>query len=479
MDDKSDKTKAESMKQWRERKKERKREADCEKSKTYYQNHKKEISRKRKEKRLQHGAKPTESSTSQVSNDLDDTVSFFPSRMAKKRAVDKAKNALPNSPRKRTEVLAALLDSPNTRKSLSESATINSSEQEGEVRLARALISDLSSVLEATKHKRSDGARATMCVGLSMLCGSTVAEGNMRKSLSEALNINRRRVAMSVNQNTSLLCDKDALWKLTKRKTRSNAISDQDKQLAQDFWSSPGISRATGNKKDIKRERVGPKQYVFHEKQVLEKTQTEVYEEFKAKFPDVRMGQRAFEKCKPFYVIETRPQDRQSCCCRAHVEIRMLFKACMTFRRNLLKGEDETETYPVYEHLSDLINETLCNKGDVSYHRLACTNRQCENCGVKKVKLMPQEEDTSQSALDVKWERFEYVSIATDGDEKRRLKIVTKTSKAGEMFAYFKTLLDSFPAHQFRAKWQQEQMKRTINNLPPGHVCCVHDYSEN
>ena len=130
-------------------------------------------------------------------------MTFFLSRMAKKRAGDKAKNALPNSPRRWTEVLAALLDSPNTRKSLSEVATINSPEQEGEVRLARALISNLSSVLDATKHKRSDGARATMCVGLSILRGSTVAEGNTRKSLSEALNINRRRVAVCVSQNTS------------------------------------------------------------------------------------------------------------------------------------------------------------------------------------------------------------------------------------------------------------------------------------
>jgi len=83
----------------------------------------------------------------------------------------------------------------------------------------------------------------------SVLCGPTVAEGNIRKSLSEALNINRRRVAMCVNQNTSALCDKEALCKLTKRKTRSEAISDQDKQLAQDFLSGPGISRATGSKR--------------------------------------------------------------------------------------------------------------------------------------------------------------------------------------------------------------------------------------
>ena len=169
MDDNSDK-KAESMKQWRERKKESKREIDNEKPRTYYQNHKKEILRKRKDKRLQQDAKPMDSSTSQDSNEVDDTESFFPSWMAKKRTVDNAR---------RMEVLEALLHSPTMHKSLSKVATINSPEQEGEVRIARALISDLSSVLDATKPKHSDGARATTCVGLSMLCGSTVAEGNM------------------------------------------------------------------------------------------------------------------------------------------------------------------------------------------------------------------------------------------------------------------------------------------------------------
>lgn len=57
--------------------------------------------------------------------------------------------------------------------------------------------------------------------------------------------------------------------------------------------------------------------------------------------------------------------------------------------------------------------------------------------------------------------------------------VFCKTTKAGEMFVYFKTLLDSFPGHQFHAKWQQEQMKRNVENLPIGEVCCVHDYSEN
>lgn len=115
-----------------------------------------------------------------------------------------------------------------------------------------------------------------MRVGLSVLCGPHVSQGNMRKSLAQALNINRRRIAMSVGQETTALCDKDTLWALTKRRTRSDAIPDEHKKVAQDFWSSPGISRTTGNKRDMMRERTAPKQYIVHEKQVLEKTQTEV-----------------------------------------------------------------------------------------------------------------------------------------------------------------------------------------------------------
>jgi hypothetical protein len=36
---------------------------------------------------------------------------------------------------------------------------------------------------------------------------------------------------------------------------------------------------------------------------------------------------------------------------------------------------------------------------------------------------------------------------------KRRLTLVRKVTKVGEMFDYFKTLLETFPAHQHRANW--------------------------
>jgi hypothetical protein len=57
-----------------------------------------------------------------------------------------------------------------------------------------------------------------------------------------------------------------------------------------DFWLSPDISHPTGNKSDIKRERLGPNIYPLHMTQVLEKTQTEAYIDFVAKYPDIKFG---------------------------------------------------------------------------------------------------------------------------------------------------------------------------------------------
>ena len=62
-------------------------------------------------------------------------------------------------------------------------------------------------------------------------------------------------------------------------------------------------------------------------------TQTEVFLAYKRKYPDVKIGQRAFEKCKPFYVTPPRMQDRNLCYCRVHVDMCMAFKSCMDCRK--------------------------------------------------------------------------------------------------------------------------------------------------
>ncbi|CAC5406377.1 unnamed protein product [Mytilus coruscus] len=165
-----------------------------------------------------------------------------------------------------------------------------------------------------------------------------------------------------------------------KKKTRSDASSEDEKRQVYEYWKKSGISRPTGNKSDVKRERLGPNIYASHMIQILEKTQTEVYTDFRIENPEIKISQRSFENCKPFFVRPIRQKDRQTCCCRYHVEIKSSFKA--------------------YE-----------------------------------------ESDESESAMNVKWEKFEYINFNVKGDKTvKKLQLVTKETKAGVLsFTHYRT----------------------------------------
>ena len=115
------------------------------------------------------------------------------------------------------------------------------------------------------------------------------------------------------------------------------------------------------------------------------------------------------------------------------------------------------------------------------YNKNSCLYRECHEGGVDRLETLPEEENKSYSAPNVKRKRFEYVLCGTDssGKDKKMLRIVTKETCPGEMIDYFKGFLKGFPAHQFRASWQHEQFKELPSKLPFHHTFCVHHYSEN
>ncbi|CAC5377828.1 unnamed protein product [Mytilus coruscus] len=59
------------------------------------------------------------------------------------------------------------------------------------------------------------------------------------------------------------------------------------------------------------------------------------------------------------------------------------------------------------------------------------------------------------------------------------VKKIAKCTKPGDMFNYFRELLDKFAGHQFHAQWQNAQLKCLKENLLPNHCIIIHDYSEN
>ncbi|CAC5405733.1 unnamed protein product [Mytilus coruscus] len=48
---------------------------------------------------------------------------------------------------------------------------------------------------------------------------------------------------------------------------------------------------------------------------------------------------------------------------------------------------------------------------------MECLDRNCNNCGIHCLILMQGEIDNSESALDVKWERYEHAILEIDGEE--------------------------------------------------------------
>jgi hypothetical protein len=79
-------------------------------------------------------------------------------------------------------------------------------------------------------------------------------------------------------------------------------------------------------------------------------------------------------------------------------------------------------------------------------------------CGVGKLKFSMDETEKISSAADVEWQRYEYVNENPKGTAtKRRLTLVKKVTKVGEIFDYFKTLLEKFPPNFHKRDMIQPQ----------------------
>ncbi|VDI71490.1 Hypothetical predicted protein [Mytilus galloprovincialis] len=256
-----------------------------------------------------------------------------------------------------------------------------------------------------------------MNVIISSVSGKKISDNKCRKKLTRKLGLPVRRVSRGHAIRTRILKSKKSSWTYTNRKTRSDAITPDTKKRIYEFWCKPGISRPTGNKANIKRVRIGPKTYSSHMTHILEKN---------------------------------------------------------TDRYN------ECYSTPVYDSISDVVNATLCENVEGS-HNLQCLKRNCSDCGVKILNFLPCELDVSDTAEFVKWEQFENVNVNVKGNKTiKKLMLVKKESQVGELFSYFRKLIETFPVHQHRASWQNEQFQKlVVRNLPEKQCVCVRDFSEN
>lgn len=404
----------------------------------------------------------------------------FKNRTSKKRATDKVRQALPGTPIKKAAILKSVIESPRTQKILQTQGLIKTPEEERETTALKALATDISEGLKEVKRSRSNEKRAVLNAFKSLAFGQNVKKSTAKKSLSNLVKLNDKSISKAIKRREKIQKGEIPSWLDTKRKIRRDAITEENAQIIFDYWTNVA-SRPTGDKKDVMKKRTGKQQYIYHARHVLEKTQTEAYMEFCELHPEIKIKQRKFESLKPFFIKQAKERDRKSCLCRKHVETKIVFTECMKFRKstNRVTSSDEQSSIPIPKTLTEAVEMSLCPKEEgKDYHNLKCVQRECEECGVEKFQLLPEE--TSEEGS-VRWSRYEYVPTGKylpDGQEKKKIALVTKETPPSELFKYFNQLLKEYPSHSFMARWQREQLDNLLDNLPQGHVVCIHDYSE-
>ncbi|XP_052769500.1 uncharacterized protein LOC128209494 [Mya arenaria] len=407
----------------------------------------------------------------------DGQITMFSHRMEKKRAIEKLQDALPCTPIKRCATVAAYLDhhkSP-TVQCLKAQNIVTSLKERKDNELGTQVLDNLYDAISRSKIKRSDEKRAEMHTIIASVSGENISQSKAKTNLAKRLGVSVRRISGGQRLRGKVLTSDKSCWFYTKKKTRSDKISHENKKLIYEFWMSPGISRPTGNKQDVKRHRTGPKCYLSHPIHTLEKTQTDVYEEFLQTHPS-SISQRAFKKLTPFFVKPVRPKDKTTCCCRYHIEFNHAFKKCMQFRKMTYTNcEQLNGGYPVFERSADMIARTLCEQPGK-----ACLDRKCVECGVPQYLFSPNEMDESEQAPEIEWERYEYQTVKSKSNVlNRKLILVKKTTKVGSLFKHMLELLKSYPRHQFNSEWQNKQAKFIMEHIPEGDVIAIHDFSEN
>ena len=400
----------------------------------------------------------------------------FRNRTSKKRATDKVKKTLPSTPVKKVTVLERLVNSPRTRKLLSERRIVTTLEEQKELTTLRALASDISAGLQEVKSSGSNEKRAAFKAFKTLAFGEKIKNSRAKRSLRKLVKLDEKSISRAIKRRESILKGDTACWLYTKRKVRQDAISEEDTKKVFNYWA-PTASRPTGDKNDSVKKRIGKKEYVRHAKHVLEQTQTDAFREFQQMHPEVKIQQRKFESLKPFFVKQAKERDRKSCLRRKHVEMQIVFNACMKFQRGVLNKSGQDDSL-LMKYVTEASEKTLCPKPDGStYHSIECLERTCADCGIDKLVLLPEEISVEGT---VTWSRYEYVStgkLLANGQEKKKIALVQKETPPSELFGYFKELLVEYPSHSFMAKWQGEQLDSLLENLPLRHVVCIHNYS--
>ena len=119
-----------------------------------------------------------------------------------------------------------------------------------------------------------------------------------------------------------------------------------------------------------------------------------------------------------------------------------------------------------------MLYESLCMKTN-KYHKIACIQRKCEECGVKMLKSkLPEAGGETRMIV---WKTWEPKII----QGKRKKVLVPQKTTLEQLVDETSKAVHSIASHLFVANWQRDQYEQIRKCPPAGLVVMTMDFSEN
>jgi hypothetical protein len=217
-------------------------------------------------------------------------------------------------------------------------------------------------------------------------------------------------------------------------------------------------------------------------KRVLRNKMSDLFVEFKADNPKFPYCRETFYKMKPKFVITAKiGTKKEKRICVYHSNMTRKLEALNKFCR--LNSVEHLKI----NSCKELIDKTVCEHIESKYAPLSCIERSCTECGTHLLMdhyapILGQAAIREKIVLWSNWTNVDRVKLnkRTAKEEVKSYNEIVKNATTFEELLH-ETMNDTktFAMHEFRMRWQWNQLHELTEKLPADDILLIMDFSEN
>ena len=368
------------------------------------------------------------------------------SNVAMRKAVYRLKKKMPDDPENYVRLVQGLIKtaSPRKRKLFREKGLQQENSQH---------TVEIQNVIQTLKTKNDKASRLARRSLIHGILATKSESRNGHKSLARSLGIQWKYMRSCTR---SYLQEEEV--GRNRNKTHEKALQQKDsldRFFERQSIELPGlktVSKRTGKQKKL-----------------LDRPLKQVYQTYK----EMSTGTVAFStfaKRRPRHIIPYAKTKMVGCLCEycenVNIKLEVINRAAV--------GHPDCKIPDKYS----MVEFTMCGRQEGhEYHSASCIRRQCDICGITKLKdrLSVITNDNHEQ-----WTKWDNVKRASkDGNVVVKKELVTRTGTMKDVVAELLLEANSLAEHLFNSKWQYSQFLRVSETVPENTVVQVLDFAQN